>query len=346
MPTISQIGSAVRSWNGLAGFILVSGLVILISRTHESGIFWSCFAVAFLPIALCTLPFWKLDRLPSWGLPWLVFAVLWGMLVASCSSILAAHANTLLISYVATTYLGWTFADGVSISNLLTSIINSPGVEELAKGSLAIFLLWHPKRKVTGAWHGVWIVSLTALGFGWVENAVLASNVVQHGNPPWEVFWSRSYLPLIHVGMVIPFGAAIGLASRLPTLSQRMGLLLLGWFLSSAIHAGWNWLGLFRNEDSGFLNSVLFLATVTILLTSLAIAFVFYLEKQSLQRQLVAEGIRVTTPQVEPASRYRFAQLSRLARSLPPDEVESKETSQLRTLLDTQTEVVSFPSAG
>lgn len=330
---MSQIGAVVRSWKGLAGFLLAAGLAILISRTHESGIFWGCFTVAFLPIALFSFPFWKLDRLPAWGAAWLVLAVLWGMLVASCSSILAAHVNTLLISYIATTYLGWTFTEGVSVSHLLTSIITSPGVEELAKGSLAIFLLWHPARRMTGAWHGVWIISLTALGFGWVENAVLASNALQQGKAPWEVFWGRSYLPLIHIGMSIPLGIAIGLASRLPTLSQRMGLILLGWLLSSAIHSGWNWIGLFRSENSGFFNSVFFLAALSILLTILAIGLVFYLEKQSLHRQLANDGIKTTTPQAEPAVHYRFAQLSRLARSLPPDEVESREKNQLRTSL-------------
>jgi len=173
-----------------------------------------------------------------------VFAFLWG---AGVSILTALVVDETLNSY--------RHHLGVSRSELFMITVQSPIVEEVAKGVGVLLIFLIAQRTFDGPVDGVVYAATIAAGFAFVENIQYFGLALRDGGDGdlAYTFYVRGVLsPFAHLTFTSCTGIALGIAGRGPLrIARTAGLFLAGLALAIVLHAGFN-LGSALNENGAF----------------------------------------------------------------------------------------------
>lgn len=173
-----------------------------------------------------------------------VFAFLWG---AGVSILTALVVDETLNSY--------SHHLGVGRSELFMITVQSPVVEEVAKGVGVLLIFLIAQRTFDGPVDGVVYAATIAAGFAFVENIQYFGLALRDGGDSdlAYTFYVRGVLsPFAHLTFTSCTGIALGIAGRGPLrIGRTAGLFLAGLALAVVLHAGFN-LGSALNENGAF----------------------------------------------------------------------------------------------
>ena len=191
-------------------------------------------SAAVLPtIAYAALLFW-LDRTEpeSWDLR--ILAFLWGAVVAV---FIALILNT-------TAWSIFSILTDSDTGSILTAVISAPLVEESAKGTLVLLVLWFTRRNIDSMLDGLVLGALVGLGFAMTENIMYFGSAYSSGGAEalGAVFIVRCLINGMGHAIWTSFtGASIGWSrGRHGRGILRFIVPVLGWATAVAGHAIWN----------------------------------------------------------------------------------------------------------
>ncbi|WP_245613792.1 PrsW family intramembrane metalloprotease [Knoellia sinensis] len=213
----------------------VAALVVAVAIGAAAGVSASLLGLvaAIIPLGIVVPTFMWLDRFEAEPTRYLLFAFLWGAIIAVLIAMTLNTAGQLVL---------WGSIPPED-SLALTAVFVAPVVEEAAKG-LVIFLIWRfAKREFDGITDGMVYAGVTAAGFAFTENIqYLAIAWVEHGQEGLTAtFIGRCLLsPFAHPMFTICIGIGIGIAA-----TSRLGIVkwlapLGGYVIAVIAHAIWN----------------------------------------------------------------------------------------------------------
>ena len=229
---------AIRRWL-LVG---VAAVGFLVAALVVSAYFGATFGVqtAFLALAVAALPlgiviptFLWLDRFESEPTRYLVFAFLWGALVAA---LLAAVFNTGAIAVLEV-------ATDPDAAVTATAVVVAPVVEEAMKGVLVLLVWWFLGHEFDGVTDGMVYAGICAAGFAFTENVqYLAQAYTVGGNEALTgTFVARCLLsPFAHPMFTVLIGVGVGIAASSRGWIPRVVAPVVGYLLAVLTHALWN----------------------------------------------------------------------------------------------------------
>ncbi|WP_375163597.1 PrsW family intramembrane metalloprotease [Herbiconiux moechotypicola] len=275
-----------------------------------------CAVVALVPLAVVITAITLIDRWEPEPRPALWFAFLWGA---------AASVAIALIVDVGVQVLVYAASDGMATtSELWSSVIQAPVVEEGAKAAGVLILLLFFRKQFDGPVDGLVYGATVAAGFAFTENilyfgqALLESGGIGLG----FTFVLRGIMsPFAHVMFTACTGVALGFAVRRKNWAAGVGIFVLGLLLAIGLHALWNGSTFLVEGLDGFF---LLYFVVQVPLFALAIVFVVLLRKSEakLTRARLGEYAAAgwfSEPEVEMLSTGAGRrQAARWARTLPP----------------------------
>jgi len=213
----------------LAALTLIIILALTALNFGAKGAIMSMFLACF-PLALvfgCLVWVGKWNSKP-WGLR--IAAFVWG----GAGAVLLVLLTTTLVNKIL----------GAPTTELISSSIQAPFIEEFSKGIAILVIALFLRKNINGPIDGIIYIASIAAGFAFTENILyLSSSYAQHGMQGiTQTFFLRAVMsPFAHVVFSLPMGLMVGLA-RSRGLS-RVKLILL-WFaiypLSVTLHGLWN----------------------------------------------------------------------------------------------------------
>jgi RsiW-degrading membrane proteinase PrsW (M82 family) len=173
-----------------------------------------------------------------------VFAFMWGAGVSILTALVVDETLNLYSHHL-----------GVSRSQFFMITVQSPVVEEVAKGVGVLLIFLIAQRTFDGPVDGVVYAATIAAGFAFVENIQYFGLALRDGGDTdlAYTFYVRGILsPFAHLTFTSCTGIALGYAGRGPTrVGRTIGLFLGGLALAIVLHAGFN-LGSALNENGAF----------------------------------------------------------------------------------------------
>lgn len=229
---------AIRRWLivGVAavGF-LVAALVVsaYFGTTFGVRTAFMALAVAALPLGIVIPTFLWLDRFESEPTRYLVFAFLWGALVAT---LLAAVFNTSATAVLEV-------ATDPDAAETTTAVVVAPVVEEAMKGVLVLLVWWFLGHEFDGVTDGMVYAGICAAGFAFTENIqYLAQAYTEGGGEALTgTFVARCLLsPFAHPMFTVLIGVGVGIAAAARGWVPRVVAPVVGYLLAVLAHALWN----------------------------------------------------------------------------------------------------------
>lgn len=230
--------SFLRNWVVIAlvliGF-LVAALMLAGYYGATFGVMTSLLAVlaAAIPLGIVIPTFLWLDRFEAEPTRLLVFAFLWGALIAS---LLAALFNTgaLLL-----------FESSAQRNDALATaaVFVAPPVEEALKGLLVVLIWWTRRREFDGITDGMVYAGLSAAGFAFTENIQYLATAYTDGGTAGlaGVFVGRAIMsPFAHPIFTVMTGIGVGIAATSRSRLVKVVAPLSGYALAVFAHALWN----------------------------------------------------------------------------------------------------------
>lgn len=311
-------------------------LVFLVGASYflsHQGVAWGSIlggiAVASGPL-LCFLALIKgMDRWHLIGSDQWVAGLAWGGGVAA---VIAGWFNGITELAISDWVAGSSFftADQASrFSVLAGSILAAPFVEETGKGLLVLWGLSSLRRPLRSPLEAAFLGCLIALGFGAMENvAQYAHQFPSGGTWTWKQLLAspRHPTPMLHAFFTLPMASLVGRAAYSPSLSRRVGLVMLGWGCSIMIHAMWNLGVISRDKGLGFDLGISGLAYASVVLVPLCLLVIWGWEWRKLSRFRPAC--------VAPAKAWvRLALLRRIASRMPLHPAEQEALAHYETAM-------------
>ncbi len=212
--------------------LMVTGLTILDLGVSAAlvGAIW-----AFIPAVFYLSLFLWLDRYDPEPPGTLIFALVWGAIIA------------IFISAIANGIATYTFGDEFA------SIVSAPIVEESAKGIGVLIVALSFRKDFDSVVDGIVYAGVVALGFATVENIIyFGRSLNEHGSAGLFVTWViRDVLaPYSHVLFTCMTGIGIGIARETHNASLKKVAPVAGYFTAMFLHALWN--GLASFDGGGF----------------------------------------------------------------------------------------------
>ncbi len=267
-----------NEWPWLVLFSLAIGVQV-VGYDAFSARFGIGLATSMLPLLPGIALLWWLDRLPPLGGRVWTRSLGWGLLIVP----LIASNTHLMVHVVIAGFLErnlpFSPGDSETFGGLAGSMLSAPVMEESLKAALPLWYLCR-RHALSGPWPALLVGSLTALGFGCLENTTHFATESMFG----PLFASKFLFPYMHVFYSLPLFLAIGYAVYLPTLSRRLALVAVGWFASLLLHGLWNWEVIFGGSDLSVVPWYPHLAVVAPFLFIATILFVFLSETRALAR--------------------------------------------------------------
>jgi len=200
--------------------------------------------LALVPlIAVLAVVRW-VDRWEPEPFPARVFAFMWGAGVSILTALVVDETLNLYSHHL-----------GVSRSQFFMITVQSPVVEEVAKGIGVLIIFLIAQRTFDGPVDGVVYAATIAAGFAFVENIQYFGLALRDGGDSdlAYTFYVRGVLsPFAHLTFTSCTGIALGFAGRGPLrIGRTIGLFLGGLALAIVLHAGFN-LGSALNENGAF----------------------------------------------------------------------------------------------
>ncbi|TAJ49698.1 MAG: PrsW family intramembrane metalloprotease [Herbiconiux sp.] len=244
MPVLPAPGSAPRRSTttlvlGIVGIIVLGFVFLAVIGYLVLGLgpaaFVICAVIALVPLAVVITVITLIDRWEPEPRPALWFAFLWGA-AASVAIALIVDFSVQLIVEVA--------SDGtVSPSDLWSSVIQAPVVEESAKAAGVLILLLFFRKQFDGPVDGLVYGATVAAGFAFTENILyFGQSLIESGGVGLGfTFVLRGIMsPFAHVMFTACTGVALGFAARRRGWLPGVGIFLLGLLLAIGLHALWN----------------------------------------------------------------------------------------------------------
>ncbi|MDN3904446.1 PrsW family intramembrane metalloprotease [Arthrobacter sp. YD2] len=191
--------SAVLAWVGM----------FLLDRLGPPA-FIICGILALVPLGICVLGIWWVDRWEPEPRSTLVFCFLWGAGVSVGIALLVGPYFTLALLELVPS----------GSADLLGMVIQAPVVEEIAKGMGILLLLLVRRRIFDGPVDGIVFAAAVAAGFAFTENILYFGSALltAGGTTVYQLgftFILRGLLsPFAHVLFTACTGLALGLAAR------------------------------------------------------------------------------------------------------------------------------------
>jgi RsiW-degrading membrane proteinase PrsW (M82 family) len=185
---------------------------------------------AAVPVPIVVLCLRWLDRYEPEPWKYLVFAFLWGALVATLSA--------LVLQIIA----GSVVPEGAS------AVLVAPPTEEFGKALPVLLLLLFRRREFGGVVDGIVYAGMAGIGFAFTENVLYFSQAYVQGAEQGHGFLALAVLFVVR-GVMSPFahplftafaGIGLGLAALYRHPAVRFGAPLLGYVVAVALHALWN----------------------------------------------------------------------------------------------------------
>ena len=227
--------------------------------------------LALVPlVAVLAVVRW-VDRWEPEPFPARVFAFLWGAGVSIGTALVVDETLNVYSHRI-----------GVSRSEFFMITVQSPIVEEIAKGVGVLLIFLIARRTFDGPVDGVVYAATIAAGFAFVENIQyfgLALRDGGDGNLAYTFYVRGVLSPFAHLTFTSCTGIALGFAGRGPTRTGRTVVLFLaGLALAIVLHAGFN-LGSALNENGAFF----FYLIVELPIFALVAAFVLIARRRDAQ---------------------------------------------------------------
>ncbi|MFE3461534.1 PrsW family intramembrane metalloprotease [Nocardiopsis aegyptia] len=233
---LALAGGAAAGIDGATGFVVAVG-------------------AAVVPVTILVPLILMLDRIEPEPGQVLFFAFVWGAGVA------------VVVSLVLNTWGQVNLAVplfGQDLGDYLTTSLVAPVVEESAKGTVLLILLWRRRQELDGFTDGVIYAGMVATGFAFTENILYFLSA----------FFDGTLVATFAIrGLVAPFGhplytAMIGIGvayAATRTGALRMAAPFVGWVAAVALHGMWNGSTFFGWYGLGAAYLVLFVVLVGIL---------------------------------------------------------------------------------
>ncbi len=208
-------------------------MILLIALSGAPSSLALATALAALPVGPLVACYLWLDRYEPEPRALLATGLVWGGFVAT--------AATLLIQGV-----GGFF---VPLSESVSLTVAAPVVEEAAKGSFLLLMLWWRRHELDGILDGLVYAGMVGIGFSFVENILYlaaAYNGTDATGPGGAEALTGTFIlrclvsPFAHplFTSFIGIGVGIAVSSRSPL--TRVGAPIIGYGLAVATHALWN----------------------------------------------------------------------------------------------------------
>jgi len=229
---------ALRGWllTGLiiAGFT-IAALALAAYFQASIGLMTALLALllAALPLGVVVPTFLWLDRFEAEPTKYLVFAFLWGALVAS---VLAALFNTGAMLVIQS-------ASDPTSAMATTAVVVAPIVEETLKGLLVLIVWRLRRREFDGLIDGLVYAGITAAGFAFTENIQYLGQgyAAGGGEVLAATFVGRGIMsPFAHPMFTCLTGIGIGIAATARSTGVRIVAPITGWVLAMLAHGLWN----------------------------------------------------------------------------------------------------------
>ena len=199
------------------------------------------------------------------------FAFLWGAGVSILTALVVDETLNVYSHHL-----------GVSRSQFFMITVQSPIVEEVAKGVGVLIIFLIAQRTFDGPVDGVVYAATIAAGFAFVENIQYFGLALRDGGDTdlAYTFYVRGILsPFAHLTFTSCTGIALGYAARgSRSIGRTIGLFLGGLALAIVLHAGFN-LGSALNENGAFF----FYLIVELPIFALVAAFVLFARRRDAQ---------------------------------------------------------------
>ncbi|WP_371741750.1 PrsW family intramembrane metalloprotease [Herbiconiux sp. VKM Ac-2851] len=194
-----------------------------------------CAIIALIPLAVVITAITVIDRWEPEPRPALWFAFLWGA---------AASVAIALIVDLGVQVIVATASDGqATTSDLWSSVIQAPVVEESAKAAGVLLLVIIFRRQFDGPVDGLVYGATVAAGFAFTENILyFGQSLIESGGVGLGfTFVLRGIMsPFAHVMFTACTGVALGFAVRQKHWFAAVAVFLLGLVLAMGLHALWN----------------------------------------------------------------------------------------------------------
>lgn len=217
-----------------AGVVLVLvGLFLFAALGSEAFIL--CGILALIPLGICLLGLHWIDRWEPEPRGALAFAFLWGAGVSvAITLLLGGTVNEILVMLLPLTP-----------SEVLTTVIQAPLVEETAKGLGVLILVFVRRSHFDGPLDGIVYAGVVGAGFAFTENILYFSAALfEAGGVGLQlgfVFVLRGlFSPFAHVLFTAAVGLALGIAVRKPGAGRIVGGFAAGLAAAVAGHMFWN----------------------------------------------------------------------------------------------------------
>lgn len=228
-----------REWLWWVVFAL-AGWVVWTDAGRHSGQLLVGMGLFFLPILPAVFLLWWLDRLPPLAMKYWIRAVGFGLLVAPVVASRMHLVSQVVVEGRLEDSGEFDSGTGATLGELASTLLSAPLWEETLKAILPLVFLFRSvsgrvgSASLAGPWPALLFGSLVTLFFGSMEN----STHYARDSAGWD---DRLLFAYLHLFFALPVLLAVGYAAFLPTLSRRLALLAVGFFLSTLLHGLWNW---------------------------------------------------------------------------------------------------------
>jgi RsiW-degrading membrane proteinase PrsW (M82 family) len=273
-PPAARRSSTTTLVLAIIGFIVLGFVFLAVAGYLVLGLGPAAFVIsgilALLPLAVVVAAITLIDRWEPEPRPALWFAFLWGA-AASVAIALIADFSVQVIVLVA--------SDGTATtSDLWSSVIQAPVVEESAKAAGILILLLFFRRQFDGPVDGLVYGATVAAGFAFTENILyFGQALIESGGVGLGfTFVLRGIMsPFAHVMFTACTGVALGFAVR-GRFWRGALIFVVGLALAIGLHALWNGSTFIVEGIEGFF---LLYFVVQVPLFALAIVFVVLLRR-------------------------------------------------------------------
>lgn len=232
--TPAVLGFALAVVGIVIGAALLLVVIAYFALTLGAGAVLICSIAAIVPLLAVLFAVRWIDRWepePLWAL---AFALLWGAGVAVAISLLVDLAVQLLLGP----------SGGVNAaSEALSTAVQAPLVEEIAKGLGVLLLVWLARASFDGPVDGLVYGAVVAAGFAFTENILYFGGALIEGGAAslGATFVMRGiFSPFAHVMFTACTGIALGFGVNRTRGPGILGYFALGLAPAIALHALWN----------------------------------------------------------------------------------------------------------
>jgi RsiW-degrading membrane proteinase PrsW (M82 family) len=233
-----RLGDVLLVIGLVVGFgLCAAALLLLLGRQYGAVVPLVSAGAAALPVPVLVMCLRWLDRYQPEPVKYLLFAFLWGALVATVGSVVLGIAGR--------------YAFGALVPPSVSAIWIAPPTEEFGKALPVLLLYAFRRREFGGIVDGISYAAMAGIGFAFTENILYFSQAYTAGLDSGGTARGVVRLLVLFVlrGVLSPFahplftactGIGLGIAVHARARWVRVGAPLLGFAVAVSLHHTWN----------------------------------------------------------------------------------------------------------